>query len=416
MSVGDCNSGSIAFGGLYTLLSTSLAFWKQATCMSTPLSHGTNASASAVVEGVTASSSPNPSFSFSPSHAPRGNAPPLVNIITTDERTFMTSMRTLFGGDEGKANKLMDQIRNMRIDNVEVLISELIGIPIPSHTLDLSLVTVQGNMGAQVASLQNYFQPKVTESHHNHHHPSHHSSHHDDNNQHHYNPDKHGHQAWKKKNHDHEYHFEPVLPASPISRSPQQMQRWDTKSAHRLAKSSHGSAPIISEQEYDDDNDEENDDNDDYIDGDYHNEHGANEDRHHHPTGNWVSASASKSKHQNHIQEEGQATQHKHRIEQVTMYTKELQHKLDGRRAILKGLLHLLRASQNSPNNRKGRPNSNGGNSRTSDSDFNNYQTNLSSSDNIASKLNILQKRLLFEMQKKRSTRMDLVSLTSVTY
>jgi hypothetical protein len=95
------------------------------------------------------------------------------------------------------------------------------------------------------------------------------------------------------------------------------------------------------------------------------------------------------------MQTEGQELQTQHRLEQVIAYAKELQRKLDGRENILKGLLHLLRCSQSSPNRKTRVPGTTyGGDDGAAE---------------IASKLNNLQKRLLHEMQQKRSTKMELV-------
>ena len=321
----DSNSGSVAFSGLYTLLSSYLAFWKQTATIT-------------------------PSASVDRQCFPAGKDAHLVDKIS-DERQFVSSLTTLLGDDLNKVTKLLQQMESIRIDNIEVLISELIGTPIPAHSIDLPLVTVQANMHSQMEILQDFYNSQGTDK-----------------------VDARN-SSKKSLNFQTNYDFDTTLPPSPISNSPV-LQRWDTKSAHRLATSSRGNAPIITE------NDDDNDGDDDY------------------PSSNRYGSKIKDGKYSTRptgmLTANQEDLQYQQRVSQVKAYAEDLQHKLDGRKNILKGLLHLLRSCQ-SPN-RKKRPNSTyGGDDGAAE---------------ISAKLTNLQKRLLHEMQQKRSTRMELVSCT----
>jgi hypothetical protein len=347
------NSGSVAFAGLYTLLSTYLAFWQQTARLTPP--------PVVVAEGDVGGEREQKSSS---SLLGSKTTPRLGDIIS-DGRKFALSMTVLFGGDQDKVSKLLQQMDNIRIDNAEVLISELIGIPIPSHCVDLPLVTVQANIAPHINHLQGYFKQQ----------PSRAKVNLDSN------------RSLKMNHLFMDDGLQHTLPSSPISNSPVQLTRWDTKSAHRLAKSSQRSVPIISEQE----DEEEGEEGGERQAGGFRSIHDGI-----HPSGRWATAPPSSSLPPTHLRVAGDDLQSQQRVEKVTSYVTELQHKLDGRTNILKGLLHLLRSCQKTSPNRKHRPDvTYGGDDGVSE---------------ISTKLHNLQKRLLIEMQKKRSTRIELVS------
>ena len=271
--------------------------------------------------------------------------------IVVDSVKFSSSLVTLLG-DNKKAEMILKRIGTMRIDNLEVMISELVGAPVLSHCLELPLVAVQANISPHILKTKGLFS-------------------------------SHEFQRSKSATQIRDFQsskikieglggsdYEGILPPSPIMPSPTQLQRWDTKSKRRLAKTSQGNA-IISE------NDDDNDDGNEFANLAWQ------EDRNYKPSAKLTR-----------LQEDSKELQDKHRLEQVTMYSKELERKLEGRKNILSGLLQLLRSCQ-SPNRK------------------NNILSMMYGENDgakeIKTKMKNLQKRLLKEMQKKRSTKMELV-------